>query len=92
MRGIHCLDTPDGNHTDQQKHSNLLFHQVRVPYWVEGRQSVVYWLYGIDIRVGCETAFEFKKEVSLHVFGCYLAGNNGPPNSALRGPCERLHR
>jgi hypothetical protein len=76
--GIHCLDTPDGNDAFQQKQSNPLFHQVRVPYWVEGRQSVVYWLCGIDIRVGCETAFEFDTEGSLQVLGSYLAGNNGP--------------
>lgn len=75
--GIHCLDTPDGNHADQQKHFGLLFHHVRVPYWVEGRQSVNHWLYGVDIRGGCETAFKFDKGGVLQVFGCYLAGNPG---------------
>ncbi len=75
--GLHYLATPDGNHADQQKHFGLMMHHVRVPYWVEGDQSVVHWLYGCDIRSGWETAFKFDKGGALFVYGCYVGSESG---------------
>ena len=75
--GLHYLATPDFNHADQQKHFGLLFHKVRIPYWVESDQSVVHWLYGCDIRGGYEQAFRFDKGGCLAVFGCYLGVSDG---------------
>jgi hypothetical protein len=75
--GLHYLSTPDNNHADQQKHFGLLFHKCRIPYWVEGDQSAVHWLYGCDIRGPYEQAFRFDKGGSLAVFGCYVGVSDG---------------
>jgi len=73
--GLHYLATPDNNHADQQKHYSLLFHKVRLPYWVEGEQSCPHDLFSVDIRDGWETAFKFDRGGGLHVYGCYIGGN-----------------
>ncbi len=97
--GLHYLDTPDHNHADQQKHFALLMHHVRLPYWVEGMQSAVHWLYGFDLRSGWETAFKFDQGGPLNVYGCYVGGDNsGKPLTLLQigrsndyGGCYEIH-
>ncbi len=62
------------DHADNMKHHSLLFHKVRVPYWVDNPQSINHWFYGVDIREGWETAFKFDRGGCLHVYGCYVGG------------------
>lgn len=95
--GFHFLATPDNDHADQMKHFGLLFHGVKICYWVEGQQSCQHNFYDLDVRNGWETVYKFDSTFecptgsgqypcggAMHVYGCYLGGDlTGNPQTLL---------
>ena len=75
--GFKFIAEPVGNQGGTCKHYALAFHGVRIPYWVDNRQSVNHRFYDVEFRKGFETALRFDHGGALAVFGCYVGDNDG---------------
>ena len=75
--GLKFIAEPVGNQGGTCKHYALAFHGVRIPYWVNNRQSVNHRFYDVEFRSGFETALNFELGGALAVFGCYVGDNDG---------------
>jgi hypothetical protein len=75
--GIKCVDYPTPLFAAHLTHYALQFHQVRLPYWVDNRQSVCHTFFKVDFRNGFQQALRFDAGGALNIYGCYVGNCDG---------------